>query len=111
MTRHLFTLLFSTLGSLLLTAATAFLLRLVQQAGSLATRERATTLGSLAADAIAYTAEISATWAKQHKSGLTSSQKLSMAIEYMLRQTRLSREEAADHIHSTLSSLGEGASK
>jgi len=92
----------------LLATATAFMVRLTIQLGAASTRERAVMLGVLAADAIRFVAESAAADAKK---GIiwSSAHKLTAAIEYMLRQTSMTREAASDAIHATLPSVGEGA--
>ena len=108
MTRQILFTFFTTCGSVLLAALTAFAVRMTIQLGAVSTRERAMMLGVLAADAIRFVAESAAADAKQ---GViwTSAHKLSAAIEYMLRQTAVSRTAASDAIHAALPTVGEGA--
>lgn len=99
---------FTTCGSVLLATITAFMVRLTMQLGAASTRERAIMLGTLAADAIRFVAESAAADAKKGTTW-TSAHKLSAAIEYMLRQTSVSRDAASDAIHAALPTVGEGA--
>ena len=109
--RHAFVLFLSTCGSVLLAALTAFVMRLVGNLATASAQQRAVFLGSLAADAIRFASESAASAAKGG-TPWTSAQKLTTAVEYMLRHAVVDAATAEDAIHATLPTIpGEGATR